>query len=64
MCKEAVDEKGLKVIAEKIKIIICGSALDLLLSFHALSNQEKVTTPTSTMATNTGCIRNAVDSKG
>ena len=62
--KEAMKEKGLRVNAEKTKIIICGTGLDLLqTSSHALFvTLEWAATASSAKTVNTGCTRNALGS--
>ena len=64
--KGAMEEKGLRVNAGKIKILICGMGLDLLQSsgeFNALFvAMEWAATASSAKAVSTGCMRNAVGS--
>ena len=63
--KEAMEEKGRRVNAGKTKIMICGTGLDLLQSsdeFPCTVTLEWATTPSSAMASSTGCTRNAVGS--
>ena len=64
--KEAIEKKGLRVNAGKIKIMICGTGLDLLQSsgkFPCASVAlEWAATASSAMAASTRCTRNAVGS--
>ena len=64
--KEAMKEKGLRVNAEKTKIMLCCTGLDLLQSsgeFHALLvAMEWAATASSAKAVSTGCIKNVVGS--
>ena len=64
--KEAMEKKGLRVNAEKTKIMICGTGLDLLQSLCefpcAVCRLEWAATASSAMAASTGCTRNAVGS--
>ena len=54
--KEAIEEKGLRVNGGKTKIMMCGTGLDLLQSFHAPSVAlEWAATASSAMAASTGC---------
>ena len=64
--KEAMEKKGLRVNAGKMKIKICGMSLDLLQSSGefpcAVCCTEVGATASSAMAASTGCTRNAVGS--
>ena len=57
-----MEEKGLRVNAGKMKIMICGMGLDLLQSSSAFPcpsvTLEWAATVSSAMAASTGCIRN------
>ena len=55
-----MEEKGSRVNAGKTKIMICGTSLDLLQSFHAPSVAlERAATASSARAASTECTRNA-----
>ena len=62
--KEAMEEKGLRVNAGEMKIMICGTGLDLLQSSGqfpcASAILEWTATASSAMSASTGCTRNAV----
>ena len=70
MCQEALDLErsngGLKVNAEKTKIMICGTGLNLLQSSGefpcAVCRTGVGSNTSSAMAASTGCTRNAVGS--
>ena len=64
-----MEEKGLRVNAGKMKIMICGMDLDLLQSSGEFPcavalewAREWAATASSAMAASTGCTRNAVGS--